>query len=424
MENSKFLINDFYLDGIISKRTRNCLLQANIKNISQLMNLNELEIDSLPRIGVKSKGEITYLLEVSKSLNKESKIIATEEIKSKFAEQILKLRNFSLMELNFSTRTRNCLVKNDINSLYDLISLNLSDIKRIEDFGAVSLKEIKNFLKKNNLSLGYNIDQIESKANKFSYKSDFPQEILNFDLKYVPSKPKLSEKHKNITDSWNSGNFTLEDLGKKYGLTRERIRQILTSSKRKGFEVLNPQEVSILRKENNFQKLYQSLKKVYIDLYNEDLSPSQISKKLSLSSYLSNDIEKRLIKEGLIQKIYFRKSKVGLSDEERRLRWIKIRNFRKENKTLDEIAMLMNLSKPSIANTIRDMKDAGWEVPNSRDDDQYITVRLSSEEFELRKAYILEGTLNGKSRKQLGEELGLDAGMISRFIAKHLQDYL
>ena len=102
MENSKFLINDFYLDGIISKRTRNCLLQANIKNISQLMNLNEAEIDSLPRIGVKSKGEITYLLEVSKSLNKESKIIATEEIKSKFAEQILKLRNFSLMELNFS----------------------------------------------------------------------------------------------------------------------------------------------------------------------------------------------------------------------------------------------------------------------------------------------------------------------------------
>ncbi len=424
MENSKFLINDFYLDGIISKRTRNCLLQANIKNISQLMNLNEAEIDSLPRIGVKSKGEITYLLEVSKSLNKESKIIATEDIKSKFAEQILKLRNFSLMELNFPTRTRNCLVKNDINSLYDLISLNLSDIKRIEDFGAVSLKEIKNFLKKNNLSLGYNIDQIAAKANKFSYKSDFPQEILNFDLKYVPSKPKLSEKHKNITDSWNSGNFTLEDLGKKYGLTRERIRQILASSKRKGFEVLNPQEVSILRKENNFQKLYQSLKKVYIDLYNEDLSPSQISKKLSISSYLSNDIEKRLIKEGLIQKIYFRKSKVGLSDEEKRLRWKKIRNFRKENKTLDEIAMLMNLSKPSIANTIRDMKDAGWEVPNSRDDDQYIKVRLSSEEFELRKAYILEGTLNGKSRKQLGEELGLDAGMISRFISKHLQDYL
>ena len=35
----------------------------------------------------------------------------------------------------------------------------------------------------------------------------------------------------------------------------------------------------------------------------------------------------------------------------------------------------MNLSKPSIANTIRAMKDAGWEVPNSRNEDQYVNVK-------------------------------------------------
>ena len=126
----------------------------------------------------------------------------------------------------------------------------------------------------------------------------------------------------------------------------------------------------------------------------------------------------------MIKKIYYRKSSQGLDDDKKRARWIKIRNYRKENKTLEEIGMLMNLSKPSIANTIRAMKDAGWEVPNSRNEDQYVNVRLSPEEIERRKAYILEGTLNGKSRKKLGEELGLDGGAISRFIAKYLSNEL
>ena len=162
----------------------------------------------------------------------------------------------------------------------------------------------------------------------------------------------------------------------------------------------------------------------FIDLYNKDWTPIKIAEKLRISNFLSYEIENKLVEDGLIKKIYFRKSSQGLDEDKKRARWIKIRNYREENKSLEEIGMMMRLSKPTIANTIREMKDAGWEVPNSRNDDQYVNVRLSPEEIERRKAYILEGTLKGKSRKQLGEELGLDGGAISRFIAKYLSNEL
>ena len=155
-----------------------------------------------------------------------------------------------------------------------------------------------------------------------------------------------------------------------------------------------------------------------------DLSPRKISDKLAISSKLSKSIEKKLIDEGLLRKIYFRKGKVNLDDNKIEERWMKINQYRKENKTLGEIALLMNLSKPTIANTIRAMKDAGWSVPNSRNDEIYKNVRLSSEEFERRKAFIIDGTLKGKSRKQIGKELGLDQTAISRFISKYLTEYL
>ena len=61
-------------------------------------------------------------------------------------------------------------------------------------------------------------------------------------------------------------------------------------------------------------------------------------------------------------------------------------------------------------------------MPNSRNDEIYKNVRLSSEEFERRKAPLLM-VLLGKSESKL-KELGLDQTAISRFISKYLTEYL
>ena len=49
---------------------------------------------------------------------------------------------------------------------------------------------------------------------------------------------------------WNSAEHTYESLGKIFGISRERIRQILAQIKRKGFQVISIKEASIGRREN------------------------------------------------------------------------------------------------------------------------------------------------------------------------------
>ncbi len=237
-------------------------------------------------------------------------------------------------------------------------------------------------------------------------------------------KRELTKRQTKILNLWNSGKHTYETIGKEFNVSRERIRQILRTIKRKGHEIISTKEASKGRRKHETGLLYEALKHKFIDLYNNDLSTQKISEELAISISISKAIEKRLIDEGLIRKIYYRKNASGLSEDKKRERWIKIRNYRKENKTLEEIGMLMSLSKPTIANTIREMKNAGWNVPNSKDDKIYQSVRLSPEEIDRRKAFILEGIFNGQSRKKLGEELGLDGGAVSRFIKKYLADEL
>lgn len=427
MDKSFFSIDEIYNKGLVSLRIRNTLHRAKVFDTYHLARLNDKDLEKLPSVGAKTFNEIKELKEKVGLLGTKIKEIAPKEFKLKFLEKISKLKNYSLRNLHFSTRTKNCLSKENINSLFDLVSLNLHDLKKIDDFGVGCENEIMHFLEGNNLSLGYDLNSLTSKASdpsEVSYLDEYMPEIFNLEKIVVPKKAAISEKDKEIIKKWNSGEHTLETLGKEFGVTRERIRQILNNVKRKGYKLISSKEASDSRREKKFKEKYESLKMDFIDLYNEDWTLIKIAEKLRISSSLSNEIEKKLAEDGLIKKIYYRKSSQGLDDDKKRARWIKIRNYRKENKTLEEIGMLMNLSKPSIANTIRAMKDAGWEVPNSRNEDQYVNVRLSPEEIERRKAYILEGTLNGKSRKKLGEELGLDGGAISRFIAKYLSNEL
>mgnify|MGYP001455243234 CR=1 FL=1 len=61
-----------------------------------------------------------------------------------------------------------------------------------------------------------------------------------------PTKNKyfVSERNKKILDLWNSGEHTLETIASKFGVTRERIRQILQKLRKQKFEVMSTQDVS------------------------------------------------------------------------------------------------------------------------------------------------------------------------------------
>ena len=83
----------------------------------------------------------------------------------------------------------------------------------------------------------------------------------------------------------------------------------------------------------------------------------------------------------------------------------------------------MLLSTPTISNTIREMKNNGIEVPNSRPDRQYENVRLSEAERIARILFIKEKINIGWSRKKIGKALGLDPTAISRIISANIEEF-
>ena len=116
MANFGFFIDDFYKAELISLRTRNILMRAKIKDISQLLLLRESEIKKIPGLGKSTMPEVEDLIKLCKKyqedfIDSNPDSFASEELKSKFNDKLSLLENYSLKELHFSTRTKNCLEK-------------------------------------------------------------------------------------------------------------------------------------------------------------------------------------------------------------------------------------------------------------------------------------------------------------------------
>ena len=407
-----FLIDDYYKKGLISPKVRNGLLRSNIKNISQLFNLNESEIKNLRGFGEATIAELENLIETLKN-ETDFNVKASNELKSQFSKKVSFLKSYLLKDLNFSLRTKNCLEKENINSLYELVNCSLNDLKKIKDFGANCTDEIVQFLNKNNLSLGYDLDAIESKALSDLRIFDFPQEILNLEIILKPEIPPLSEREKEILNLRNEKMLTLEEIGKKIGVTRERIRQILAKLQRKGFEISDHSQRKGKKLEKR-RKEIMKLSKPFIELYeNKNLQRSLISKKLKISITEINWLEKKLIDQNKINKRLVDGKRARKILPEIQNRRNMILKFKAKKMTIDEISLQLGVSKPTVMNDIRKMKLSGIDVPYTRKSGG----SLSGEEIEFRKDFIQDKINEGWSKKQISDALGFD---VRQFIRRHM----
>ena len=117
-----------------------------------------------------------------------------------------------------------------------------------------------------------------------------------------PTKNKyfVSERNKKILDLWNSGEHTLQSIASKFGLTRERIRQILKKLSYKGFEVMSTKDVSkkILYVFKN--KLEEANVDKILKLYLDGYSQTEILLEVGDQPVPIHTIIKELKKKGLI----------------------------------------------------------------------------------------------------------------------------
>src|SRR5580698_9227199 len=70
------------------------------------------------------------------------------------------------------------------------------------------------------------------------------------ELRKMARNSVLTEKQTQILKMWESGS-TLDQIGRQFGVTRERIRQILKKLRDKGYSVLDRAEQSSARRKRN-----------------------------------------------------------------------------------------------------------------------------------------------------------------------------
>ena len=189
-----------------------------------------------------------------------------------------------------------------------------------------------------------------------------------------PTKNKyfVSERNKKILDLWNSGEHTLETIASKFGVIRERIRQILQKLRKQKFEVMSTQDVS---KKRSSHMLKSKLEEANVDkiskLYLNGYSQNEILLEVGDQPMPLNTIIKELKKEGLISyKLGLfgrikRKREERLKDRKIQYRRKVILEMRKQDKSLKEIAQALEISKIRVSQEIASMKSEGIYVPKT-----------------------------------------------------------
>lgn len=195
---------------------------------------------------------------------------------------------------------------------------------------------------------------------------EIKQEISHLEKIFTPEKAKsltkkakFLYKNKHIINLWNNDpSQTLLSVGSLFNMSRERIRQILKTAKLFGIEIRpssdRKKHFETKQIETVKAEVFHALENIYGTLeypawkrqFLQKATPAQ-------SSFFRKELKKRW-KNGTLDPLLHHTVDILLKDKH-----YKILEYRKMGKTIDEIVMIMNLSRPSITNYIRDLKMAG-----------------------------------------------------------------
>tara|TARA_R100000781_G_scaffold48247_1_gene32240 strand:+ start:1010 stop:1783 length:774 start_codon:yes stop_codon:yes gene_type:complete len=232
-------------------------------------------------------------------------------------------------------------------------------------------------------------------------------------------KKVFSKRNLEILDEWNNNyDSTLQSIGNKYGLTRERVRQILLIAKKRGLDVEQSVEKTKLRNEiikeglieeiniglkhygtlkyYEWRKLYvkqdqnyqrsKTLREILLKRWNEDLDPLfnfHISINLKPMHY-------------------------------------QILHLKKSGKTLKQIGVIINRSIPLVSRYLRDLHE--HDLYDYSSEKQVEAVRLDNFVIEKNLNHIRNELRQGKFLSQINIEnsdLLLGKNTVRHYIRRH-----
>ena len=277
--NDKFsMLRPLFIHAGISRPTNDQIISLlnsyptrQISGVAAKYILQEL-VDTNFRSAVK-KDDFQFFLDSNIA---ENEVIKTEDL----FESDDSLLRYPLSRLSLSVRSRNCLAYAKISTLGDLAEQTERTLRVIPNFGTTSLEEVIAVLGKFNLELGSKVPSKRSHAEDLFGKLNEPEETtdeINFKL-YNIDKSSLESVLRSFKNNLADREFeifaervgldekplTLEALGQKFNITRERVRQVEAKVEKKFVKIINL--INLLD-----AKLYKIRENLFIPLYVKDL---------------------------------------------------------------------------------------------------------------------------------------------------------
>jgi len=235
-----------------------------------------------------------------------------------------------------------------------------------------------------------------------------------------PFKPYASLRDEQIINYWNSGQYTYESISKFYGITRERIRQILSKHKRRGYLIKSTKAVSESR---HLSFIEDQINSHTIDqvkeMYLEGIPKSEILQSTELNNEAYELVLANLKKQNKVSSKLRIFNQIKDSRENigqlKKYRYSIILRMRKDNRKLIEIADELGVSKIRLTQIINSMRDIGIEIPNSRDSGSPMDADELLERLNEIEAYLDDGL----AINEIGTNMRMSPHHVANLIYKH-----
>jgi DNA-directed RNA polymerase alpha subunit len=228
----------------LSIRSTNCLRQANIKTISELLSKNNKDLLSIQNFGRKCLNEIrsklkNYQLPNTKSELQQFSLDKTAQLKiNSNQDEIFSALKTKISDLVLSVRIRNCLKNLNIEYIWQLVQLTEKELLESRNLGRKSINELVEILEGYGFLFGMrftpdqlvSIQSFEPTAGTLVLSASIKQAVVKFNclpFSFLNDRENMIVEERLLKIGKKK---TLEELAMQFSLSRERIRQLEKSA--------------------------------------------------------------------------------------------------------------------------------------------------------------------------------------------------
>jgi hypothetical protein len=233
-------------------------------------------------------------------------------------------------------------------------------------------------------------------------------------------KKVFSKRNLEILDEWNNNyDSTLQSIGDKYGLTRERVRQILLLAKKRGLDVKKSVEKTKLRNEIIKEGL---IEEINIGLKHYGTLKYYEWRKLYIKQDKNIQLRRETLREILLKRwnedldpLFNFHISINLKPIH-----YKILHLKKSGKTLKQIGVIINRSIPLVSRYLRDLHE--HDLYDYSSEKQVEAVSLDSFVIEKNLNHIRNELRQGKFLSHISVEPGVSTPgpeTIRHYIRRH-----